>query len=159
MHRFVPFALRDAAIAAATAGLWLLDARLGRSSRAAGVAAGLATGVVAFLTHEWGHWLGAQAAGGVVHAPGTITSPFLFHFDTERSSREQFLTMSYGGYIASAVSAVAVARFVPRWALSGKVALGFVAAGLFVTAVAEVPTTIRVLRGAPLPSGGVYAGD
>ena len=31
--------------------------------------------------------------------------------------------------------------------------------GLLVTFAAEIPTTVRVARGAPLPTGGVYAGE
>ena len=77
--------LRDAAIAALCSALWLveigLDTEHGAYELGIGIAAGLATGVVAFLAHEWGHLLGALRAGAVV-VERPVHSVFLFHFDT-----------------------------------------------------------------------------
>ena len=165
MARFVRFALRDLGIAAITAAAWGIDrqARTGKYGQAAktviGVSTGLLTALVGFGAHEWGHLAGALASGGVVDEPTSMTSPFLFFFDVGRSPRPAFLAMSYGGYIGTVVAAAAIATFVPRRALSGRVALAATAVGLVATFALEMPTTIRVARGGPLPRGGVYAGD
>jgi hypothetical protein len=121
-----------------------------------GVAAGVSAALAGFLLHEWGHLAGALAAGSFVHYPNRLLAPLLFHFDTARNDRRQFLWMSWGGYGASALGLLLIAWLVPREALSGRVALGLAGLGLAVTLVAEVPITTRVLRGAPLPTGYAY---
>jgi hypothetical protein len=66
--------------------------------------------------------------------------------------------MSYGGYIASILGLGLVFALVSLDRLSGQVALGFTGFGLLVTAVLEIPTTVRVLRGRDLPTGFAYVG-
>lgn len=161
MRAFVVPAIRDLVAVALMAGLSILDAQLsGADAGAAAIAVALATGfmvtLVSFLLHEWGHWLGAVASGSPISRPPGALSPFLFHFDTKRSSRKQFLWMSMGGYIASVVALVCIATWADFSRLSGQVAFGLASLGVLVTLVLEVPTTLRVLRGAPLPQGGVY---
>lgn len=65
--------------------------------------AGAMLAVVGYLLHEWGHLLAALASRSVVHLPDRITTVFLFRFDTGRNDRRQFLWMSLGGFIASAL--------------------------------------------------------
>ncbi len=125
---------------------------------AVAVAAGVGAGVVGFLMHEWGHLAGAKLSGGVAHIPSKLTSPFLFHFNVKESTRAQFAWMSLGGFAATAVASRFIWKTVPRGALSGRIALVTTAAGIAVTVAAELPTFIRVVRGGPLPHGGVYAG-
>jgi len=120
------------------------------------VLAGLSTGVIAFTGHEWGHALGAKLSGATIYFADRMTSPFLFFFDTAASTKRQFIVMSFGGYIASALAAVLALAWLPRDHLAGQVALAIVAIGILATFVAEVPTTIRVARGAPMPRGYVY---
>jgi hypothetical protein len=161
--RFVRFALRDIGVAALTLAAFDVDRRIrGRAPRSAeivsGVGAGLLAALLGFVAHEWGHLAGALASGGVAHEPERVTSTFLFRFDVEKSSRASFLAMSYGGYAGTALAAAAIAALVPRQTLAGKVALGATALGLVATFALEIPTTVRVARGGPLPSGGVYAG-
>lgn len=159
--RFVRFAVRDAGLALLTVAAWHNDcrARAGSAGVASGVSAGLLTALLGFLAHEWGHLAGAILSGGVVEEPASVTSPFLFHFDVERSSRASFLGMSYGGYVGTAVAALSIAALVPREKLGGRVALVATALGIATTLALEIPTTVRVARGGPFPSGGVYAGD
>lgn len=154
--------LRDLALLALAALLWWQDAlarQAASSSTGAlilGAAAGVSAAVAGFLLHEWGHLAGALAAGSFVHYPDRLLAPLLFHFDTARNDRRQFLWMSWGGYAASAASVMLIAALAPLHALSGQVALGLAGLGTLVTLVAEVPTTARVLRGAPLPEGYAF---
>ena len=64
--------------------------------------------------------------------------------------------MSLGGCAASAVGLVGILASTPP-TLSGQIARRLAALGVLATVALEVPTTLRVLRGGPLPSGGVYA--
>ncbi len=161
--RFLRFAARDLVVGAVTAGAWALEARARGSkrfeARAVAVGAGLLTGLVGFAAHEWGHLAGSIATGGVVHEPDALTSPFLFFFDVEASSRRAFLGMSYGGYAGTVLASLVILRFVPPKTLAGKVALAATTAGVLATFALEIPTTVRVARGGPLPKGGVYRGD
>lgn len=120
------------------------------------VMAGVMTAVVGFLVHEWSHLAGARFTGSRVHYPNRLLAPLLFHFDTKENDRAQFLAMSYGGYLGSAVGVAAILLFAPLHELSGMVAAGLASLGMIVTFIAEVPTTVRVLRGAPLPSGYAF---
>ena len=154
--------VRDALITAACACLWWLDLRgelAGLAGTVLSVLAGLSTGLVAFLAHEWGHAMGAKWSGARISFADRLISPFLFFFDTGASTRNQFIAMSMGGYVASAVALVAALLWLPRDQLSGQVGLVIVALGVVATLVAEVPTTIRVARGGPMPRGYVYRSD
>ncbi len=165
LRTFAKFAARDLAVVLVLAVAWVADARArseGASTfggYAVGLLAGLTTTLVAFFAHEWGHLGGAIVAGGTVHAPRTLLSPFLFFFDVAKSSRRAFLAMSAGGYVASAAALIAILLFVPWGALSGRVALLTAAAGVLVTFVLEVPTTVRVARGGELPRGAVFVDE
>jgi len=152
--------LRDLAALALAAVLWWADAvgprAPGPRSLLVATGAGVSAGVVGFLLHEWGHLAAALAAGSHVHYPDRLLAPLLFHFDTARNDRRQFLWMSYGGYAASAVGVALIACLAPldRW--SGQLALGLAGLGMVVTLIAELPTTVRVARGAPLPTGYAF---
>jgi hypothetical protein len=154
-------AFRDLLVLAACLGCWALDARVGRASGGAlsWASAALSAGVsalVAFLAHEWGHLAGAWLTKSEVYMPRRLTSLFLFHFDTARNDRRQFLAMSLGGFVASAMVVALVVAFVPLDALAGQVTLALVGLGVLATLVLEVPTALGVHRGAPLPRGAVY---
>lgn len=158
MHRFTPFALRDLAVGALTGVAWYADRR-NVGGRVVGVAAGVLTALMGFAAHEWGHLGGAVAAGGVVEAPQSLSSVFLFHFDTEKSDRRAFVAMSVGGYAGTVLASVLILKLVPRDRVSGRVALAAAALGALATFALEMPTTWRVARGAPMPTGGVFAGE
>jgi hypothetical protein len=154
------FALRDALLVLASAGLWWLDA-LARAQGQGGVAA-VALAIAAalsavgcgFLLHEWGHLAGALASGARVEFPDQLASLYLFRFDVAHNDRRQFLTMSYGGYLGSLVAAALLVMLLPTAALSGKIGLVLTAIGFVAGFAAELPITLRVLRGGPLPSAG-----
>lgn len=163
MKKFAKFAVRDAAVIVAAVLLWRIEPlwRQGGGAPGAvvGVLAGLAAGLVAAVAHEWGHLTGALLTGSPVSPAAKLTSPFMFRFDTRRSSRRQFLVMSYGGFVASAFILFAYLTWLPLGALSGWIALSLVALGLLATITLEVPVVWRVHRGAPLPTGAIYGQD
>ncbi len=163
MHRFKRFAARDAVITVAATLFWWLEPHArssgGGAAVAAGVLAGLGAGLFAAIAHEWGHLSGALLTGAPVSPAPKLTSPFMFRFDTKKSSRRQFLAMSYGGFIASALVIFAYLKWLPLDALSGRIALAFVALGLLATITLEVPVVWQVHRGAPLPTGAIYQAE
>lgn len=156
----IKLAARDLLIAALLVGVWTTERRFmpgdGALFWVLSIAAGLGYAVMGFLLHEWGHLTGSRLAGAVVHPAPRLFSPLLFHFDTSANDRRQFLWMSMGGYAVSAawLTFVLATADTARW--SGRIALGFVVIGAIGTVVAEVPTTLRVWRGAPLPTGAAY---
>lgn len=139
--------LRDLVIVGLTAAAWWFDT---------GVIAGVLTAVCGFLAHEYGHLWASLASGAKVTFPTSPISTLLFHFDSASNTRRQFLWMSFGGYFASAIGVGAIAALVPFDAWSGRTALGLAGIGMLVTFVLEVPITLRVWRGAPLPMDAAY---
>lgn len=152
--------LRDLAALTIVALMWRLDATGPRDggirSMVIATGAGVGAALVGFLLHEWGHLTGALMVGSRVHFPNRVLAPLLFHFDTVRNDRRQFLWMSYGGYAASALGVGAIVALAPldRW--SGQLAVGLAGLGTLITLIAEIPTTVRVQRGAPLPKGYAF---
>ena len=120
------------------------------------VLAGVSTGVLAFIGHEWGHALGSKLSGATIYFVDRVMSPFLFFFDTTANTKGQFVAMSIGGYAASALAAGLALALLPRDHVAGQVGLAIVGIGIIATLVAEVPTTFRVARGGPMPRGYVY---
>lgn len=120
------------------------------------IGTGLLTAVVGFLGHEYGHLAASLATGSQVSYPSSPFSTLLFHFDSSKNDRRQFLWMSMGGYTASVIGVVLIVGLCPHEAWSGRIAMLLAAAGLVVTFVLEVPITVRVVRGAPLPLDAAY---
>jgi hypothetical protein len=152
--------VRDAAIAFACAICWWVDAQhrydAGFAAVLVGVVTGLTTGLIGYLIHEWGHLLGSLLSGSVVHYPQPGESPLSFHFDSAVNSRAQFYWMTFGGYLASLLSVIGIWQWCPHDAWSGRVAIALALLGTATIFLAEVPITLRVLRGAPLPTGFAY---
>lgn len=160
MRSFVPFALRDLVVLTVMGIAWWLEGRwAGVAGMAVAIGAGALTTVVAFLGHEWGHLTGCWLSGARVHAPAKLWSVFLFFFDVKRNDRRQFLALSWGGYVASLLALAIMAFTVPTDRLAGWVAWALTAVGIAVTFALEVPATVRVMRGAPLPRGAVYVDE
>jgi membrane-associated protease RseP (regulator of RpoE activity) len=153
------FLIRELAIVALTALAWMTDERLHarHDATAYGVAVvtALLTAYAGFLAHEWGHLLLARVVGSVVSYPRSLFSSLLFHFDSAHNDRRQFMWMSAGGYLASLVGVALIVAFVPL-RLSGWLSIAFAGAGVLATFILEIPITVRVLRGASLPSGSAY---
>jgi hypothetical protein len=76
---------------------------------------------------------------------------FLFSFDSRSNSRQQFLVMSYGGWIASAlVAGVAYALLSPEL-FAARVARGVVALNVVLIVLIEVPLVVWSLATGRVP--------
>jgi hypothetical protein len=134
---------RDLAIVALTALIWQLGAEAsavpGLRGDFAGVLAGVTIGVSAYLLHEWGHLVGAMLAGSTVHPARSLASGFLFSFDSRANTRRQFLSLSFGGWLATAIVLWAVYAQLPSELFASRVARGVVTANVLLVIVIEVP--------------------
>jgi len=146
---------RDVLIVATGGLLWWLGAAAsagpGPLGDLAGVVAGLATGIGVFLVHEWGHWLGAIGTGATITPAKSLASPFLFSFDSQRNSRRQFLWMSLGGWIASALVAALAYALLPGELFAARVARGVVSLNVFLIVLIEVPLVVYSLVSGRVP--------
>lgn len=157
-----PHAIRDLAFIGVTLLLWQLDASLRTGSVVSlivSVTAGAATAVCGYLLHEWGHLAGARVGRSTVRLPTSPTEVFLFNFDSDRNGRTQFLIMSIGGYVASALVVAFLLAALPLTTVAGAVAIGLSAAGVLATAILEIPPFVHVWRGGAIPRGAAYVSD
>ena len=165
--------LRDLAVLGGVAGLLHVE----RAEHAAGaepslilqIAAGAGLVLAAALLHEWGHLLGSLLTRSEIRYASSPWTLLFFDFDTDANDRRQFLAMSVGGYLGSLLGLALIAAVAPLDRLPGWIAMGVGSLGVIATIVIEMPTTLRVWRGAepppPLvraaghdePSGGVDA--
>lgn len=157
------FLLRDLALASVMAGLWALAHDLGGQTGVGPtllrVVAGVSIALAAALLHEWGHLAGALASGSRVHFPKRTLTPLLFDFDVANNSREQFLAMSAGGYLGSALGLAVLAWAQPPVDLTGYVAWLIAGGGVLATVLIEAPVTLRVARGAAPPAALLRVAD
>ena len=153
-------ALRDLLLLLVTAGLWSVERSLaaegGVLAAVVSVVTGLATALCGYLVHEWGHLAAARRSRSVVELPHSAASVFLFRFDVDQNQPRQFVAMSCGGFLATALVVPGLLVFLPAGSLATSVALALTALGVFVTLVAELPPFFRVLGGGPLPRGAAY---
>jgi hypothetical protein len=152
VRRFVPFLLRDLVVTAAMVAVAMLDARTraggasGLGPMVLGVLTGVLVTVAAFLVHEWGHLTGALGSGGIVEAPRSLVSVFLFEFDEKASTRRQFLAMSYGGYLASIVAVILIALWIDLGTAGGLTTAVLAGSGIAATFALEMPKTWKAYR-------------
>jgi len=151
--------VRDVAVFALCAVAWWFEPGF-RDGSALGWTVALVTGgltaFVGFLMHEYGHLGASLATGAKVSYPRTPLTVLIFHFDSAQNDRRQFMWMSLGGYVATLVAVALIVALCPLDAWSGRVALLLAGVGTLVTFVLEVPITVRVWRGAPLPLDTAY---
>jgi len=158
---FRRFFIRDATIllGSVVAWWWSLRAEPG-SELASGmsIAAGVGAAVCAYNLHEWGHLLGALATRSVYVPAKRLYSPFLFSYDAEQNSRNQFLLMSLAGFAATAVFVTAFLLWMPQDQAAGRIALrgGLVLAGL--TVIIEFPIFFTALLRNKVPRTGLFDG-
>jgi hypothetical protein len=158
--RFLRLLARDAAAVALVVAAWTLlplHAGAGPGHVALSTLAAVLATALGYLAHEWGHLLGAIAAGAAFELPRhPFESAFLFRFDRANNSRTQFFAMALGGFAASVVAVGLFAVILPGGVLATWITLALVAAGVLATLVIEVPEFWRVWRGGPLPDGAAF---
>lgn len=116
--------------------------------------AGVLLALAGYLAHEWGHLLGALASRSRVELPAGLATVFLFKFDIGANDRRQFLWMSAGGFVASALIVVLYFGLLSFGRPADAIALALTVLGVLATAVLELPPAWRVLRGDALPRSG-----
>jgi hypothetical protein len=146
---FAKLLARDLSIVALTALIWRLGASVsaepGMAGDFAGVLAGITIGVCGYLLHEWGHLAGALLAGSTVTAPKSVASGFLFSFDSRANTRGQFLSLSFGGWIASVLVLWFVYAALPGELFASRVARGVVAGNILLIVLIEIPLVVYAL--------------
>lgn len=149
MSRFV---VRDALLLLLALALWLLAPMF----PALALPAAITTGLLAFELHEWGHWLGATRARAVITPARSLLSPFLFNFDSKANTRCQFLTMSWPGFLATAVFLAffqwGLTDAHPATALTRQIGWGLAT----VTIIIEIPLALWTLAGGRIPPVPVF---
>jgi hypothetical protein len=158
---FRRFAIRDLTILALTIVAWWSSLRLEEAPEAASalsIAAGVGAAICAYNLHEWGHLLGAHLTHSVYVPARRIISPFLFSYDADENTREQFLVMSLAGFAATALFVVGFLLWMPQDQQAGRIALrsALVLAGL--TVVIELPIFFKALLGSKVPRTGLFKG-
>ncbi len=158
---FRRFVIRDLSILLATVALWGLSASANVEPRLASllsIGAGLGAAVCAYNLHEWGHLIGAHLTGSVYVPARRLISPFLFSYDAERNTRQQFLVMSLAGFAATALFVAGFLLWMPQDVQAGRIALrgALVLAGL--TVIIELPIFFRALLGSKVPRTGMFEG-
>jgi len=149
MSRFV---VRDTLLLLFALALWILAPML----PVLAVPAAIASGLVAFELHEWGHWLGATKVRAAITPARSLLSPFLFNFDSKANSRRQFLAMSWPGFLATAVFLVifqwGLPDTHPAATLTRQIGWGLAA----VTIIIEIPLALWTLAGGRIPPVPVF---
>ena len=158
---FIRLLFRDLLIAGVVVFAWWLAAPLsagnGPLADLTGALLGVSAFVVGHLAHEWGHLIGAFLTGGRVGAPASLTSPFLFSFDSKHNSQRQFLLMSLSGFAVTGVALFVVYGLLPDGLLATRVARGMIVFGASLTLFLEVPLlTISLIRGSILANVEVF---
>ena len=102
---------------------------------------GIILGVCFYLAHEWSHFLGAFLGKSRIAVAERLWSPFLFSFESESNSIRQFIMMTAGGFLATAVFLLLYFLFLPDtvWA---KVAWNISLFLTFLTIFVEMPIAI-----------------
>lgn len=161
MRPLLALIVRDLVFVVITVLLWAITLQAAGSDSPGALAlhglTGLMTVLLGYLLHEWGHLLGAWAGRSLVHLPQRAwSSPFLFRFDTGHNYRKQFLLMSAGGFIASALVVAALFWILPHNFLASRVALSLTLLGVLATFILEIPPAWQVYRGGPMPGGAAF---
>ena len=82
---------------------------------------GTCAAICAYNLHEWGHLLGAHLTKSVYVPARRIYSPFLFAYDADENTREQFLLMSLAGFAATALFVAAFLLWMPQDQQAGRI--------------------------------------
>lgn len=111
-----------------------------------GVITGLIAGVVmTSVIHEAFHLLGARVSGGVYRIPPKV-GIFLYDWQFERNSVQQFFVMSVAGSVGGAISVLLLWNSVPADTLGRATLRGAAVAAFVYAAIIEWPVLWRTRR-------------
>lgn len=97
------------------------------------------------MIHEWGHFTGAKLMGSIAPVSKMPTRfYFMFNFDMERNSVNQFIGLSLGGIIANWLLVVAIIALIPIHSLAAAALLAVAVAKAVNVSFFEVPVVLRV---------------
>jgi hypothetical protein len=154
------FVLRDTALVAAAVAAWwgMADASRGTGPVAdlVGVVCGGLAGAVAFVLHEWGHYLAGLAAGGRLPVATSLKSPFLFDIDAGNGVRP-FTILSLGGFAVTVGGIVFVYSLLPDELLATRVVRGIVLFLASLTLLLEVPLLLYTIWSGRIPEAASVA--
>jgi hypothetical protein len=122
-----------------------------------GFLAGAGVAAIAFVAHEWGHWLGGVASRSRMHPSRSLRSAFVFSYSKHNSLR-QFLVMSAGGFLATGLAVFAVYTQLPADLLATRVARGAVMFLTLLGVVLEVPLVVYAIRNGATPAAAGVEG-
>ena len=146
---------RDAAIVAAIALLWALGAHLSAGTGAVadftGVVLGALLGACALVLHEWGHFAGAVATHSAMQPAESLRKVFSFSFDSKRNSQRNFLAMTAGGWLGTALAVAVAYGALPAGLLATRVARGLTLVSVALVVVTEIPLVARALWTGRIP--------
>lgn len=129
----------------AAADSWTAITGLGFAS-VLGVITGLIAGVVmTSVIHEGFHLLGARVSGGAYKIPPKV-GIFLYDWQFERNSVEQFFVMSIAGSVGGAISVYLLWNAVPADTLGRATLRGAAVAAFVYAAIIEWPVLRRTWR-------------
>ena len=138
---------RDLSIVAAVVVLWRLTAGFsagdGSVGDFTGLVVGAALGACALPLHEWGHFLGALVSRSAMRPAESLRALFSFSFDSQQNSRRQFLAMSFGGWVGTALAVWVAYGVLPSELLASRVARGMTLLSVLLVVVTEVPLLVR----------------
>jgi hypothetical protein len=156
MMPYAKLAARDASIIAVALIVWWLvadlSAREGALGDFTGFVAGLLLGATGFVLHEWGHLLAALATRSVVEPAQSLRSSFIFSFDSRGNSLAQFLVMSVGGFIVTALVVWSFYVYLPDDLLASRVARGAALFLAFLGVSLELPLFLLAIHRRAIPA-------
>src|SRR5688572_28013375 len=137
MPMTLQLALRDTVLVIGAVLLWQLshqlDAEFSKYRIPVAILAGMMIPIAGFLAHEWGHMIGARVAGARVHMPKSVLTLFLFDYKVAENTREHYLSLSAGGFIASGLVVALLLVGLSFNHLADQIALGLTALGVIAT--------------------------
>ena len=153
--------IRDLLVLAVTLLLWAWTRQMEQVGGTLHVIVACLTGALTafsgFLGHEWGHLIGARLAKGIYAPPDSVLSIFLFRFNSDLNTRQQFVSMSMGGFVSSILIVALLFSLLSFDRLADQVALSLTILGVIATFILEVPDAWKVHKGAPIPRGAAYS--
>ena len=103
--------------------------------------------IISILFHEWGHFTGARLAGSYSPMVRKPTGVFIFGFNFEKNSRDQFISMSLGGPIANWLLVLLVFTLIPMDSAGRVMLFAVTLANAISVCVFELPIIMRTMDG------------